>query len=70
MNYLLMFCQGEDLKIQKLNKLYETGFFTILILWGIPGQPERMSIWPWYTEIKECNKADIQKIVKNWFLSC
>jgi hypothetical protein len=58
--------QGQDII---LRALAGTGYFTVLVVWGKPGVPERASLWHAGNthEYDTCNLARLRDIVSRWF---
>jgi hypothetical protein len=57
-------------QMRMFREMLKTGLFTILIVYGNPGEPERGTLWKSTTskiEFEEMDLEDFHSIVENWF---
>jgi hypothetical protein len=47
------------------NALVNTGLFTVLVIYGSPGMPERMQVWP--CPAVTCDLEDLRMFVECWY---
>jgi len=47
------------------NSFIKTGIITVFVIWGWPGKPEFMQIWP--KKVFNCDIKSLRDYVKRWY---
>ena len=61
------FPRGQE---RMFENLVATGYFTVLLIWGKPNEPERMSIMTKaqpHGPVQPATTADVQEVVSRWY---
>jgi hypothetical protein len=57
---------GQSIMFDRFVRL-APGKTSVLVLWGMPSDPIQMRMWGEDTHPVDCTKADVQRLVSQWF---